>query len=236
MALLKAQKLLRELADPGIAQHSQRFFKTAKGQYGEGDLFLGIRVPVLRKQVAKFRAMSLDECLSILKSKYHEERLFALFLLVDRFKRGTDSEQKQIYDAYLAHTDFINNWDLVDSSAHLIVGEYLIARDKRPLHRLARSESLWERRIAMISTFCFIRNNQFDDALVIAGMLLKDEHDLIHKAVGWMLREIGNRDKGSEVQFLQKHCQQMPRTMLRYAIEKFPEAKRRQYLDGMPGI
>jgi len=230
MALLKAQSLLRELADPGIAEHSQRFFKTAKGQYGEGDIFLGIRVPVLRKQVPKFRAMSLDECLSVLKSKYHEERLFALLLLVDKFKRGTALEQKQIYDAYLAHTDFVNNWDLVDSSAHLIVGEYLSERDKRPLQRLAQSKSLWERRIAIIATFCFIRNGQFDDAFEVAEILLKDEHDLIHKAVGWMLREIGNRDKRSEVKFLQKHYQTMPRTMLRYAIEKFPEPERCRYL------
>ncbi|MDH5216654.1 MAG: DNA alkylation repair protein [Gammaproteobacteria bacterium] len=231
VALLKAQRLLRELADPGIAQQSQRFFKTAKGQYGEGDIFLGIRVPVLRKQVSKFRSMSLDECLSILTSKYHEERLFALLMLVDMFKRGTALEQKQIYDAYLAHTGFVNNWDLVDSSAHLIVGEYLSERDRRPLQRLARSKSLWERRIAMIATFCFIRNGQFDDALEVAEILLKDEHDLIHKAVGWMLREIGNRDKRSEVEFLQKHYQTMPRTMLRYAIEKFPEAERYRYLD-----
>ena len=233
MALLKAQKSLRELADPGIAQHSQRFFKTAKGQYGEGDLFLGIRVPVLRKQVRKFRGISLDECLLILKSKYHEERLFALFLLVDRFKRGTDSEQKEIYDAYLAHTDFINNWDLVDSSAHLIVGEYLKDRDKKPLMKLAKSNELWERRISVIATFCFIKNREFSVAIDVSKLLLADEHDLIHKAVGWMLREIGNRDKKVEVDFLRINYAVMPRTMLRYAIEKFPEDERKRYLRGV---
>ena len=232
MALLPTQRSLRKLADKAIAEHSGRFFKTAKGQYGEGDLFLGIRVPVLRKQVALFRDMSLEDCLELLKSRYHEERLFALLLLVDKFSRGTESEQKRIYDAYLGHTRFINNWDLVDSSAHLIVGEYLKTRNTRPLSTLAKSASLWERRIAMIATFCFIRNGEFVEALKIATLLLNDEHDLIHKAVGWMLREIGNRDKQTEVDFLQQHYRTMPRTMLRYAIEKFPETQRRGYLNG----
>ena len=226
-------KVLRQLADPAIAQHSQRFFKTGKGEYGEGDLFLGIRVPALRKQVKQFEDTALEGIQELLTSPFHEERLLALLLLVRQFSKGQPDTQTAIYTFYLNHTQFINNWDLVDSSAHHIVGPYLAHRDRTPLDKLAESESLWERRIAIISTFHFIKQEQFDDALAISKQLLSDPEDLIHKAVGWMLREIGKRDLAAEETFLKAHYQQMPRTMLRYAIEKFPQPKRQQYLKGL---
>ncbi|MHC3994688.1 DNA alkylation repair protein [Thiomicrolovo sp. ZZH C-3] len=225
-------KTLRSLGDPDIAEHSQRFFKTGEGEYGAGDRFLGIRVPVLRKQVAKFRETPLDEVVMLLHSAYHEERLFALLLMVAKYERGDMAEKEAVYNCYMANTAYINNWDLVDSSAPYIVGEYLIARDKAVLYTFARSESLWERRIAIMATFYFIRNRKFDTALEIAELLLKDTHDLIHKAVGWMLREVGNRDPDRERAFLASRYKVMPRTMLRYAIEKFPEAERKAYLKG----
>jgi 3-methyladenine DNA glycosylase AlkD len=225
-------KVLRALGNPDIAEHSQRFFKTGKGEYGEGDKFLGIRVPVLRKHAKQFKAASLKETTKLLKSPYHEERLCALFMLVDRFAKGDPTEKQKIYDLYLKHTPYINSWDLVDSSAHKIVGAYLEAKDKQPIYDMARSHILWERRIAVIATFYLINTGEFDDALAIATTLLNDPEDLIHKAVGWMLREIGNRDVSVEKVFLKKHYKHMPRTMLRYAIEKFPEAQRKKYLQG----
>lgn len=221
---------LRELAEPVIAEHSQRYFKTGEGEYGEGDRFLGIRIPLLRKQLKQYKATSLTQTLSLLKSPYHEERLFALLLLVDKFKRADADEKAAIYHAYLDNTKFINNWDLVDSSASQIVGAYLQDKDKQPLYQLAKSNSLWQRRIAIIATFQLIRNDCFDDALNIATLLLSDKHDLIHKAVGWQLREIGKRDLAVEKAFLDQHCRQMPRTMLRYAIERFPQTERQKYL------
>jgi 3-methyladenine DNA glycosylase AlkD len=223
-------KMLRGLADPQIAEHSQRFFKTGKGQYGEGDRFLGIRVPVLREQAKAYKDTPLGEAQRLLKSVYHEERLCALLLLVKKFSQGNTEDQKAIYGLYLRNTKYINNWDLVDLSAYLIVGVYLMDKDRRPLHDLARSKSLWERRIAIIATFYFIKHNQFGDSLAIAELLLADKEDLIHKAVGWMLREVGKRDSDVEKKFLKAHYQRMPRTMLRYAIEKFPEAERLKYL------
>ena len=224
---------LRDLADPTIAQQSQRFFKTGKGDYGEGDRFLGIRVPVLRAQVKKFADTPLTEIQQLLQSPFHEERLCALLLLVQKFAKGNPDIKTEIYTLYLNHTQFINNWDLVDSSAHHIVGPYLANQDKQILYELAQSDSLWERRIAIMSTFHLIRNNQFDDALAISTQLLTDPEDLIHKAVGWMLREIGKRDLATEETFLKDHYQQMPRTMLRYAIERFPEPKRQKYLKNL---
>ena len=221
---------LRKFSDAKIAEHSQRFFKTGKGEYGEGDKFLGIRVPVLRKLAKKYKNISLDEIVELLKSPFHEERLLAVFMLVNAFKKSSDEVRKNIYEIYLANTEFINNWDIVDSSAHFIVGAYLRNRDKKSLYTLAKSENLWERRIAIIATFHFIKNNEFADALKISRILLTDEEDLIHKAVGWMLREIGNRNIETEEKFLKKHYKKMPRTMLRYAIEKFPEEKRQKYL------
>jgi len=220
------------LANKEIAEHSQRFFKTGKGEYGESDIFLGIRVPVLRKLVNKYRCISLEEVSKLLHSKFHEERLLAVLMLVQLFKTGGDDEQKQIYGLYLENTKFINNWDLVDISAGNIVGAYLYEKDRVPLYRLVKSQNLWERRISIISTFHFIRNYDFDDTLKIAEILLNDKEDLIHKAVGWMLREVGKRELEIEEEFLQEHYQEMPRTMLRYAIERITEARRKMYLKG----
>jgi 3-methyladenine DNA glycosylase AlkD len=210
----------------------QRFFKTGPGEYGEGDVFVGIKVPVLRKLAAEFETEALQTIRILLKSKIHEERVLALMILVRRFERGNDQGRRQIYNLYLKHTRCINNWDLVDGSAPYIVGAFLQGRNRRPLYVLAKSSSLWERRIAVLSTFHFIRQNDFADALRISESLLTDEHDLIHKAVGWMLREIGKRDRGVGETFLKTHYRKMPRTMLRYAIERFPEARRRKYLLG----
>lgn len=229
------QHALREIADPVIAEHSQRFFKTAEGQYGAGDRFLGVRVPNVRKVAQRFRAAPFPVMKSVLRSKYHEERLCALFLLVHRYQRGDDAQRREVFDHYLANTKYVNNWDLVDGSAHQIVGGHLLERSRRPLRRLARSKNLWERRIAIIATYHFIKHEQFDDTLELAAILRDDPEDLIHKAVGWMLREVGNRNRAAEEGFLQAHHQQMPRTMLRYAIEKFPERRRQQYLQGRVG-
>lgn len=226
------QKELRRSGNKVIATHSQRFFKTGKGEYGEGDKFLGIRVPVLRKMARKHRGIAIDEVSHLLKSQFHEERLLAVFMLVDIFKKASEKDKNKIYALYLDSTKFINNWDLVDCSAEHIVGAYLQAIDKKPLYNLAKSSSLWKRRISIISTFHFIKHNKFTDTLKIAKILLHDEEDLIHKAVGWMLREVGKRDSEAEERFLKKHYKNMPRTMLRYAIEKFPEEKRKCYLRG----
>jgi len=231
MSVRSIQKVLREQGNANIASRSQRFFKTGKGEYGEGDRFLGIRVPVLRKRVREYRSLSYKELLGLLHSPYHEERLFSLLLLVDRFERSDAPERLKIYQLYLGNTQSINNWDLVDSSASQIVGAYLIDKDRQPLYKLARSSSLWERRISMIATFSFIRNQDFHDALNIAEILISDEQDLILKAVGWMLREVGNRDPEVEKAFLKTRYRDMPRTMLRYAIERFAEQERKRYLE-----
>lgn len=224
------ERALKELADPERAKISQRFFKTGDGEYGAGDLFLGIRVPALRAQVKQFETTDLAEAEKLLRSPFHEVRLFAVFLLVRKFTRGSDEEKKAIYTLYLNNTELINNWDLVDSSAYQIVGYYLENRDRNVLYKLARSNLLWERRIAIIATYRFIKNGQFDDTLALSELLLDDAEDLMHKAVGWMLREVGNRDPKIEKDFLKKHYKNMPRTMLRYAIEKFPKEERKQYL------
>lgn len=232
---MKAKQLresLSTLSDPVIAKHSQRFFKTAKGEYGEGDRFLGVRVPVLRQHARRYRNLALKPLLQLLRSPYHEERLCALLIMVLKYARGAEEERERLFQIYLGNTDCINNWDLVDSSAHHIVGVHLENRDRRILYSLAGSQSLWERRIAIISTLHFIRNREYDETLAIAHRLLDDSHDLIHKAVGWMLREVGNRDLPVEQAYLDKHYRQMPRTMLRYAIEKFPEKRRKAYLNG----
>lgn len=223
---------LRSLADTEIAAHSQRFFKTGIGEYGEGDRFLGIRVPVIRKQVKKYASAAVEDAQALLKSEFHEERLFALLLLVALYSKGDESKRKNIFECYLAHTRYINNWDLVDSSAPYIVGDYLLNGDKSKLYELSISDSLWERRIAIMSTFYFIKKGGFEDALNISEKLLNDKEDLIHKAVGWMLREIGKRKISLEKAFLDKFSLIMPRTMLRYAIEKFPEQERQKYLKG----
>ena len=214
------------------AAFHQRFFKTGPGEYGEGDVFLGVRVPELRKLVKQYPDAGLKEARQLLISPIHEERLLALLILVREFSRENDGAKKRIYEFYLAKTRYINNWDLVDSSAEHIVGAFLMDKDKAPLYQLARSDSLWERRIAIMATFHFIKHMAFSETLKISKILLQDEHDLIHKAVGWMLREIGKRDMQTEEKFLKSRYGRMPRTMLRYAIEKFPETKRQQYLKG----
>jgi len=232
MTVQEISRLLRAMADPVIAEHSARYFKTGPGEYGAGDRFLGIRVPDLRAQVKRCEAAVLEDIQLLLMSDFHEERLFALLLLVRRFATGGEEQQAAVYHLYVDNLHRVNNWDLVDSSASRIVGSYLEPRDRKLLYRLVKSANIWERRVAIIATFRFIGNDQFDDALKLARLLLNDKEDLIHKAVGWMLREIGKRDVAVEKAFLQAHYKNMPRTMLRYAIEKFPEPLRKKYLAG----
>lgn len=223
---------LKKLSNKEKARILQRFFKTGKGEYAEGDIFLGITVPQIRKVAKEFASLSLTDTVYLLKSPFHEERLLALLILVNRFSKSNASRKEMIFKLYLRNTKCINNWDLIDLTAGHIVGAYLFDRNKELLYRLAKSKSLWERRIAIIATFYFIKNFQFDDTLAIAEALLSDKHDLIHKAVGWMLREVGKKDMRREEEFLKGCYKKMPRTMLRYAIERFPETKRQAYLKG----
>lgn len=228
---------LEAIADPEIAKNSAWFFKTGPGQYGEGDRFRGIRVPVLRKVAKEYRELPHAEVLALLHSPWHEDRLLALLIWVEQYRRGDEARRQMIFDDYLANTAHINNWDLIDTSAEHIVGAHLYAsgQHKAPialLTTLAQSASLWERRIAIMATFHFIRKGEFAETFRIADLLLHDSHDLIHKAVGWMLREVGGRDLAAEEAFLLPRYHTMPRTMLRYAIEKFPEARRQGYLRG----
>jgi 3-methyladenine DNA glycosylase AlkD len=232
MIIKEIRTRLQKLGDRQKARFLQGFFKTGPGEYGDGDIFLGIRVPQLRKLVNEYKTLPAPEVLPLLRSLIHEERLLALLILVRAYAQGDDPARKQIYGMYLENTRYINNWDLVDVSAPQIVGAFLIDGSRKPLYRLAKSKNLWERRIAVMATFHFIRCRQFSDTLKISKLLLADKEDLIHKAVGWMLREVGKRDLQSEEDFLKKHCRQMPRTMLRYAIEKFSPSKRRMYLEG----
>ncbi len=232
MAIDEIRTRLRKLGSKERAKVSQRFFKTGPGEYGEGDIFLGIKVPDLRKLAREYRHIPLKEVRQLLKSPIHEERVFALILLVQTYAKGNQSEQERIYELYLKHTRFVNNWDLVDTSAEHIVGHFLVNRSKEPLFGLAQSPVLWERRIAIMSTFHFIKRHEFAQTLKISKMLLSDAEDLIHKAVGWMLREVGKRDLQTEEGFLKRYYRKMPRTMLRYAIERFPEPKRQRYLKG----
>jgi 3-methyladenine DNA glycosylase AlkD len=224
------QARLWQAADPEDAAVLQRFFKTGPGEYGEGDVFAGVKVPKIRKLVREVWTAEESVVRSLLASAIHEARLLALLILVRQFEKGTEADRARIFRLYLASTSRINNWDLVDLSAPNIVGGYLVDRSRRPLYRLAGSKSLWERRIAILATFAFIRRHEFDGTLAIADRLLDDREDLIHKAVGWMLREIGKRDLSVLETFLQPRLTVMPRTMLRYAIERFPEAKRQNYL------
>lgn len=235
MHVKKIQTALKKLGNRQKAANSKRFFKTGPGEYGEGDEFLGIPVPALRKLVPKHPELTIADATRLLRSSIHEERLLALFLLVRRYQKGDAQDQAQIYHHYLNHTRHINNWDLVDASAQHIMGAFLYSRDKTPLFQLARSADLWERRIAVMATFHFIHNQEFSATLKIARLLLTDREDLIHKAVGWMLREVGKRNITVEEKFLKKHYQKMPRTMLRYAIEKFPPDLRQKYLKGNIG-
>lgn len=228
----KIKERLKQLANKEKAEVLQRFFKTGPGEYGEGDVFLGIKVPDLRKVAKDFQDISTEDVIVLLESAIHEERLLALLVLVRKYVKGNETAKKRIYRLYLKKTKFINSWDLVDGSAHHIVGDYLMDKKKAPLYRLAKSEDLWERRIAILATFYFIKHGKYEETLKIARILLTDREDLIHKAVGWMLREIGKRDMIFEEMFLKQHYKEMPRTMLRYAIEKFPEPKRQKYLKG----
>jgi 3-methyladenine DNA glycosylase AlkD len=223
---------LRALGSPEKAKILSRFFKTGPGEYGEGDIFLGIQVPMLRRVAKEYQDVSLKEAEKLLHSSIHEERLVALLILISLFSKGTETHREEIYGLYLKSTAFINNWDLVDLSAPQIVGAHLSGREKGPLHRLAKSASLWERRISILATFYFIRENRFEETLHISKMLLADPEALIHKAVGWMLREVGKRHAVALENFLSEHYERMPRTMLRYAIERFPKSKRGQYLRG----
>jgi 3-methyladenine DNA glycosylase AlkD len=230
----KVARALEALKNKERARISQRFFKTGKGEYGEGDVFLGIPVPELRRVAKQYKDMSLDEVEMLLSSRIHEERFVALVIMTHRFEKGDANTRKTVFDRYLSNREHINNWDLVDVSAPRIVGAYLFNRkDKKILYDFAWTGTLWEKRIAMLSTLHFIVNKDHADALKIAEILLHEDHDLLHKAVGWMLREVGNRSIETEKAFLKKHYQAMPRTMLRYAIEKFPEPERQAYLKGL---
>jgi 3-methyladenine DNA glycosylase AlkD len=226
---------LRAASSKTYASNLQWFFKTGPGEYGEGDIFLGVRQPQIRKIAKPYRGLSISELNQLLGSRYHEERMAACVIMADQFPKADETGQRALKDAYLKQVGRgINNWDLIDVSCHKVVGAWLAThpKDRKLLDRLAKSDNLWERRVAIVSTFGLMRIGELDDCMHIAKLLLKDEHDLIHKAVGWVLREVGKRNIKLEEQFLQQHYQKMPRTMLRYAIEKFPEERRQQYLKG----
>jgi len=229
---LNFQREMHALADSGRAEISRRFFKTGPGEYGEGDRFLGLRVPQVRSLARQHRTLPIETLQECLQSPWHEERLLALFILVEQYRRGTEASREAIYQTYLASTDRINNWDLVDSSAEHIVGAHIDPERLDILEHLAGSSSLWERRIGILATFHWIKKGNFRPTVQIAKLLLHDSHDLIHKAVGWMLREVGKRDLPCEEAFLVEHYRAMPRTMLRYALERFPESRRQDYLLG----
>jgi 3-methyladenine DNA glycosylase AlkD len=228
--VLKIKEDLWSFSRPEKISILQRFFKTGKGQYGEGDIFMGVMVPDTRKVAIKYKDIDFESIKTLLYSKVHEERLCALLILVEKNKKTNEKEKKEIFNFYIKHSKQANNWDLVDLSAVKIVGEYLFDKDKSILYDFAESKCIWQRRISVIATFCFIKSNKFTDALKIARILLKDKEELIHKAVGWMLREVGKRNLKSEEDFLQKNFKNLPRVTLRYSIEKFPEDKRKKYL------
>lgn len=227
----KIKKELNNLADKEQARISRRFFKSGKGEYGEGDVFLGIKAPRQREVAKKYQDLSLTDLKNLLNSYFHEHRFTALIILVDQFKLGGQKKRKKIYDFYLRNTARINNWDLVDLSAQYIIGEHLADKPRTILYELAGSNSLWKKRIALVSAYAFIKRNDFYDIKKLAEILINDGHDLIHKAAGWMLREVGKRDQEELVDFLDKYTPAMPRTMLRYAIERLPEKKRLYYLN-----
>jgi len=230
---MKASEEIRKLADEGIAKHSLRFFKTDKGEYGYGDIFLGVRAPKIRLIAKKHIDISLADMKILIKSKYHEERFLGLIILMNKYSKTKDNETRnQLYNIYVSSFKYINNWDLVDVTCAHVIGKHLMDKDRSILYTWAKSEDLWTKRIAIVSTHCFIRKNELQETFKIAEILLNDEHDLIHKAVGWMLREAGKRDLEKEEIFLKKYYNIMPRTMLRYAIERFPEPKRQKYLRG----
>lgn len=221
---------LKKTANPAKARILSGFFKTGKGEYGEGDLFLGIPVPEQRKIARKYSDLSLKYIRKLLSSKIHEYRLVALLILIRQYGKASETVKKDIVYFYIENIRHVNSWDLVDLSAPKILGAYLMDKERSILYKLVRSDNFWEKRIAIMATFTFIRNNQFEDTFRIAKVFLHDQHDLIQKAVGWMLREIGKRNQAEEEEFLSKHCSEMPRTMLRYAVERFDEQKRSVYL------
>jgi 3-methyladenine DNA glycosylase AlkD len=221
---------LRALGNPEDARFLQRFFKTGPGEYGEGDVFLGVRVPATRKVAARYRDLPLGEVRKLLRAREHEARLLAVIILTLQYARAHADARQEIFDLYLANTKYVNNWDIVDVSAPQIVGAHLHGGDVALLDELARSASVWERRIATLATAHFIKQGEFGPTLKMARRLLSDDHDLIHKAVGWMLREVGKRDVDVLRDFLDRHHRRMPRTMLRYAIERLPQPERAHYL------
>jgi 3-methyladenine DNA glycosylase AlkD len=230
-SLNELKKELKSLSNPAKIGVFQKFFKTGKGEYGEGDIFLGITVPVQRVVAKKYIDINLNDVFILLKDPIHEFRLTSLFILVMKYRKSDKTGKEKITKLYLKNTKNVNNWDLVDTSASIILGEYLLDKPRGIIFKLAKSENLWERRIAVLSTYAFLRNNDFDDAIKIYTMLLRDKHDLMHKAVGWMLREAGKRKINVLINFLDRNCTVMPRTMLRYAIEKLPEKQRKYYLN-----
>lgn len=232
LMLDKLKKDLQKLKNPKKAEVLQGFFKAAKGQYGEGDIFLGITVPLQRKISRKYQMLKLSDLKKLLLTNIHEYRLTALLILVSKYEKADEKEKKEIFNFYLKNTKSINNWDLVDLSAPKIVGDYLLDKpgERKILYQLADSAGLWRKRIAILATYAFIKDNQFEDTLRIAEILLNDEHDLIHKAIGWMLRELGKKNQKIEEGFLKRYYKIMPRTMLRYAIERFDKRKRDFYL------
>lgn len=232
MSVVALRNEIKSVSNPGKAKFLQRFFKAGKGEYAEGDLFLGIIVPVQRQIAKKYKTLSFGDLKTLITSKYHEERLISLLILVERFKKSNEQEKEKIVKFYLDNRKGINNWDLVDLSAPKILGKYLLNKNRNILYKFAKSDDLWEKRIAILSTFPFIKKSDFNDALKIYEIVINDDHDLIHKAVGWMLRELGKMDVQKEEEFLKKHYKKMPRTMLRYAIEKFSEKNRQAYLKG----
>jgi len=226
----KIKTELMQLSDPSHAKKLQGFFKTGKGEYGEGDIFIGVRVPDQRRTAKKYWNIPLSDVLVLLHSGIHEHRLTALFILTQQFNKGDEDLRKQIVDIYLSNTAYVNNWDLVDSSAHKILGAWLVDKDRDVLYRLAKSESLWDRRISIISTFAFINYGDMVDAVALARLLVNDGHDLIHKASGWVLREVGKKDQPLLEEFLLENYKTMPRTMLRYSIERLPDKRKKFYM------
>lgn len=230
--LVELRNRINVQADDKHAKTMQWFFKTGPGEYGEGDVFAGLKVPAQRKIAKEFTHLNFSELTDLLSSEIHEERLIALLILVNQYQKSDALKKEEIFNYYLDNIKGINNWDLVDLSAPKIVGEHLLSRDKKLLFKFAKSKNLWERRISILSTYTFIKAGKLDTTLAISDILLGDEHDLIHKAVGWMLREVGKQDLSAEEKFLKSRYKKMPRTMLRYAIERFPDSKRKKYLQG----
>ncbi len=222
---------LEKVSIPEKRNFFPHFFKTGKGEYGEGDKFIGVVVPDVRKIAKANKMLSSDELTRLLNNEYHECRMCALFILIEKYKKANENEKKQIVDFYLAHSHRINNWDLVDLSSKDILGDYLTDKDNREiLYELAKSELLWDQRIAIIATYAFIKKTDFTDIINLSEQFLSHKHDLIHKAVGWMLRETGKRDKNTLITFLDKHYKDMPRTMLRYSLEKLTPEEKAYYM------